>query len=1131
MKLITFILFVSIASVSASSYSQQVKFSLDKERVTVQSVLDEIEATSEFIFLYSKRSVDVDREVNIKIKNQRIEKVLDQLFEGTNNYYEIRDRQIAILVKKKADKPAKVENPNVQQTGKKVTGKVIDANGEPLPGVTITVLGSTRGVITDMDGKFVITDIEPKDKLVFSFIGMKSQIVDVGNSTKLKVTLEDKAEQLEDVTVVAFGKQKKESVLASIESVDTEELKVPSSNLTTALAGRISGLISYQRSGEPGQDNAEFFVRGVTTFGYAKSPLILIDGIELTSNDLSKLNPDDIASFSIMKDATATALYGARGANGVILVTTKEGKEGKAKISIRAENSWSTPTDNISLSDPITYMKLNNEAVKTRDPLGVLPYSDSKIFHTEQGTNPMVYPAVDWHDLMFKNVTTNQRVNMNISGGGKVAKYYVAVNVKNDNGVLKKNQTSSFDNNISLKSYLLRSNVNVNLSNTTEMIVRFHGTYDDYKGPLDGGKAMYQKAMRANPVLFPAYYAPDEANTYTQHILFGNYYGAKHLNPYADMVKGYQDYSRTLVLAQLEFKQDLDFVTKGLSARAFGSTTRSSYFSNKRSYKPFYYDIGSYNLMLDVYTLNQLNPDGGTEYLEFEPGTKTINTKFYFEAAIDYNRSLGENHAISGLLVGQLSERKSANADNLQKSLPYRNLGLSGRFTYNYKSKYFAEFNFGYNGSERFAKNERFGFFPSAGVGYLVSNEEFWSNLGKVFPTFKLKATYGLVGNDAIGNAEDRFFYLSEVNMRDDGKGFTFGDRYDYSKKGISVSRYPNGDITWEVAKKLNVGVEMDLFGKATILFDVFSEKRSDILMDRASIPTTMGLQSKVRANVGEAKSHGIDGSIDFNHSFNKDCWLSARANFTYATSEFTVYEEPDYGYEWLSHIGKSLSQQWGYTAERLFIDEMDIANSPIQDFGEEVMPGDIKYKDLNNDGKITSLDRSPIGKPTSPEIVYGFGVSFGYKAFDISCFWQGLANESFWIDTKSVAPFVNTTGNTITNTQLLDVIANSHWSEDNRNIYAFWPRLSTQLVPNNQVRSTWFMHDGDFLRLKNLEIGYTLPKKLTNKYRIKNCRIYTSGTNLLVFSKFKLWDPEMAGNGFGYPIQRVFNLGLQLTF
>ena len=1026
--------------------------------------------------------------------------------------------------------PGEVTYDSQQPARRTIRGKITDQQGAPLPGVTITILGTTRGVITDNDGSYSI-DVASTDRLVYSFIGLESQIVDVGNQTTINVTMKEKTEELEDVTVVAFAKQKKESVLASIETVKPEELRVPSSNLTTALAGRMSGIISYQRSGEPGQDNAEFFIRGVTTFGYKKDPLILIDGIELSSAELSRLHPDDIAAFSIMKDATATALYGARGANGVILVTTKEGREGKAKVNIRWESSMSQPTKNIELADPITYMKLHNEAVRTRDPLGELPYSPTKVDNTIAGTNPYVYPATDWQNLLLKDYTMNHRLNFNISGGGTVARYYISGGITQDNGILEVPKENDFNNNIDLKKYVIRSNVNINLTKTTEVILRVHGNFDDYRGPIRGGTETYQMIMRSNPVLFPAYYAPDEANKYVQHILFGNFGNGNYINPYAEMVKGYKESSTSMMLAQFELKQDLKFITEGLHFRLLGNTTRDSYFDVQRSYAPFFYYVNSYNNRTDEYKLRLLNSDSGREYLDYLEGQKEVASTFYAESALDYDRTFGEDHTVSGLLVGIMRQYLKGNAGDLQRSLPSRNLGLSGRFTYAYQTKYFVEFNFGYNGTERFSANERFGFFPSAGVGWYISKEKFWEPLLPTFSKLKLKATYGLVGNDAIGSDSDRFFYLSNVNLNDGNRGFKWGADGGYSRNGVSISRYANDKITWETATKTNLGVEVGLFDKIDIEADFFTEYRTNIRMDRLSF-STFGLQAATKANVGEASSRGIDASIDVQHNFNKDLWLTARGNFTYAKGIYEKVEEPDYSATpWKSRVGQPITQQWGYIAERLFVDDKEVANSPRQELGSIVMGGDLKYRDINNDDRISSLDQVPIGFPTTPEIIYGFGASMGYKSVDLSLFFQGSARSSFWIDASATSPFVDNDNNYLANNALLKAYADSHWSEANRDIYALWPRLSYKWENNNLVRNTWYMQDGTFLRLKSVELGYSLPKNLYQRFGIEYMRLYGSGTNLLTFSRFKLWDPEMGGNGLGYPVQRVLNIGLQISF
>lgn len=1105
---------------------------IHERNAPVGKILQLIEKNSDNIFFYNNTDVDLNRKVSLKVDNETIEKVLDLLFADTQTTYKIDGRQIYIM--KKA-----IEEPSGIKQQKTVKGKVTEADtGEPLPGVSIMIDQSTRGVTTDIDGTFEIK-ANPSDKLVFSFLGMESQTIEVGNKTFLEVALQQQSNELDEVTIVAFGKQKKESVVSSIQTVNTKDLRVPSSNLTTAFAGRMAGVISYQLSGEPGQDNAEFFIRGITTFGTGKvDPLILIDNVEMSTNDLSRLHPDDIQSFSILKDATATALYGARGANGVILVTTKEGKEGKAKVSVRVENSFSSPTQEIEMADPITYMKLANEAVLTRNPLSPTPYSTKQIENTIAGTNPYVYPAVDWNKMLTKDMAINQRANINISGGGKVARYYIAGSISQDNGILNVDKRNNFNNNIDLKKYLIRSNININLTSSTEAIVRVHGTFDDYTGPITGGSDLYKKTLQVSPTRFPAYFLPDKNYQYAQHILFGGYEDDSFMNPYAELTKGYRQESETVMTAQIEFKQDFSKWVDGLTGRVLGSTTRNSGFDLSRSYNPYYYQVSQYDKKTDVYSLVELNPEGGTEFLSYVPGSKTVSSSFYSEASLAYNKELGK-HKFSGMLVGMIRNSITGNADaeleknRLIESLPKRNLGLSGRFTYDFDTRYLTEFNFGYNGSEKFDKGHRWGFFPSVGLGWIVSNEDFWlnHNISDVISKLKVKATYGLVGNDEIGS--QRFFYLSQVNI---GSGGQFSTGYDFNgivRNGVTISNYSNSQIGWEIAYKTNLGFELGLFkDKVDIQVDLYNEHRTNILQSRADIPTSMGLWATPLVNVGEAKGRGIDVSIDYNHSINKDLWITGRGNFTYARSVYENYEEPDYtDTPWLSRIGHAVSQQWGYVAERLFIDESDVRNSPRQDFGD-YGAGDIKYKDINNDNVINELDRVPIGYPTTPEINYGFGISIGYKNVDASFFLQGSARSSFWIDASAMSPFAqSSSGGKILETGLAKFIADDYWSELSQNPYAGWPRLSNYIVSNNVQRSTWFMQDGAFMRLKSVELGYTLPKSLSQKAKVESMRLYVSGTNLLNFCNFKLWDVEMGGNGLGYPLQRVINIGLNISF
>lgn len=1022
----------------------------------------------------------------------------------------------------------------VAQT-KTVKGVIYEEEtGEPMPGATVSVEGSTRGVMTDLDGSFELTGVKPTDKLKFECLGKETQVLQVGTMTNFVVKLKNAANELDEVTVVAFGKQRKESVIGSISTVDVKTLKVPSSNLTTALAGNVAGVIAYQRTGEPGQDNADFFVRGITTFGANTSPLILIDNIELTSTDLARLQPDDIESFSIMKDATATALYGARGANGVIFVTTKRGQEGPAKIFARVETSISAPTDVVELADPVTYMKSYNEAISTRDPLGELMYTYDKIEQTgKPDANRLIYPANDWYDMLFKDFATSYRANVSARGGGKVATYYVSGAYTEDMGVLKVDKRNSFNNNIDDKNYTLRSNVDINVTPTTKLAVRLTGNFRDYQGPLNGGSDVYRQVMHSDPVLFPAYYPVDDEHVGIQHIMFGNYEDGSYINPYANLVKGYKNYQRSQMIAAVQLEQDLKFITKGLSFMTLFNLTRLSEFTVNRQFNPYWYRLDRYDSYTGEYHVNRIN-ENGTDYLTYSESGKTVKNTMYSETRLNYNRSFGK-HDVTGLLVLTASESLTANAGSLQLSLPSRNAGLSGRFTYGYDKRYFVEYNFGYNGSERFHKSHRWGFFPSAGLAWMMSNEKWFKPLTKVVSNLKLRYSYGLVGNDNIGSSSNRFYYLSEMSMNNSGLGATFGETRNVGYNGIGVVRYANEAITWEKSYKSNYALELGLFKKLDIIAEYFTEHRTDIFMQRADIPNTMGLQAAVYGNIGQARSKGIDIQADYKQAWASGLWASARANFTYSTGKYDVYEEPTYPESYRQHAGRSIRQTWGYIAERLFIDDEDAANSPSQAaFGSQYGGGDIKYTDVNGDGVITNADMVPIGYPTSPEIIYGFGVSLGHKGFDVSVFFQGLGRESFWIDATSAystkynkygtAPFVN-------NGQLLKAYSDSHWSEDNRDIYALYPRYSAYENHNNTQVSTWWMRDGSFVRLKQMEFGYTLPQKLTNKIHIDNLRVYFQGNNLLCWSKFKLWDPELAGEGFNYPIQRTFNIGVNVTF
>lgn len=1047
-----------------------------------------------------------------------------------------------------------------------VSGSVLDSLEKALEGVSIkSKMTAGRETRTDQNGRFILELQEEDDILIFSFVGYQTEEIQVPEGGKeLIVHLAESGEGIEEVVVTAFGqRQRREAVVGSVASVKPGELRIPASNLTNAMAGQIAGVIGFQRSGQPGQDNSQFFIRGVTTFGYRQQPLILIDNVELSTDDLARLNVDDIESFVILKDANATALYGARGANGVILVTTKEGKEGKASINFRTELSSSQSNRTLDLIEPMEYMRLYNEASLTRDPELPLPFSPTKIRNTQAtingdpGSNPYVYPAVDWLDMLFKKRAMTQRNNLSVSGGGNVARYYVAGTYNQDFGVLKTDPRNNNDNSLNFKNYQIRSNVNVNLTKTTELVVRLSGNFNEYRGPItvDGSFAsdLYNVAMHTSPVLFPAYYEPDEATLNAKHILFGNNGTAGgtasnqilYNNPYAQMLRGQKRYSQSRMSAQLELNQNFDFITEGLKFRSLFNTNRYSYFDSQLAYSPFYYNINTYDEETGAYSLLWLNPQPtgynvATEYLGYSRSEPNANTFVYLQTALDYNKALDENHTVSSTLIGTLQQTVHSSASDLHNSLPYRNLGLAGRLTYSFKNKYFSEFNFGYNGSERFSKEHRFGFFPTIGASWVISNEDFWNTEGWV-NKLKIRGSHGLVGNDAIGS--QRFFYLSNVELANGPHWSQFGINNSYERKGVEIKSYENRNISWETSRMSNVGVEATLFDKLNIIAEVYKNHRYDILRERF-IPSSEGLEASVSTNLGEVDSKGIDLSADYSKSFSNGWWTSFRGNFTFSTNRYTYIEEPNFAEEWRHFMGQPINRQYGFIAERLFVDDEEVRNSPrqvmnVQDASgntiQGILPqgGDIKYRDMNGDGRIDDLDMVFMGYPTVPEVVYGFGFSTGYKGFDLSAFFQGQTRTSLFIDPWKVSPFVQSPEQYIYgNTQVLQAFAESHWSEENQDLYAQYPRMGVNVpsIANNLQSSTWWMRDGSFIRLKSLEIGYSLPQSVSDRLKLKNCRIYFNGLNLFTFSPFKLWDPEQGGNGFAYPIQKVFNMGLNVN-
>lgn len=1020
---------------------------------------------------------------------------------------------------------------------KSISGIVKSAeNGTLLEGVTVTSISTSIQAVTDKNGEFSIS-APTGDTLIFSFVGKQDHKEVVADKTVLTILMLDAKNDMDEVTVVAFGRQKKATVVGSITTVNAKDLRVPASNLTSAFAGRIPGMISYQLSGEPGADNAQFFVRGVTTFGYQASPLILIDGFESTQDNLARLQPDDIESFSIMKDALATGMYGARGANGIVMITTKAGREGPVGFNARVDVNVTSPLRTVKMLDGVRYMQLYNEARITRDPLLGPYYSQQKIQSTIDDENPMIYPNIDWYQTMFRPSVTNLKANANISGGGQVGTYYVSMGMDKESGLLRTDQSNKYSNNINIQRYFIRSNVIFKLTPTTKLDTRIQGRFEGYNGPFVPAGTLYRMVMNSNPVDFPAIYEPDSVNQFTQHVLFGNSFvgGNLMVNPYAQMIRGYQDKNETDITAQATLMQDLGMILKGLRGQVKASAATWSLYSGLRSYSPYYYDLQSYNQVTEKHTLFPLNPTTGQPYLGNIIPLRNSNGRYYYEILFNWERTY-DKHYLSATTVGTMEKNLlTTGVTSIFEALPEKNVRNSGRANYTYDSRYLMEFGYSYMGSEKFTGNKRWGFFPTVGAGWTVSNEQFWEPLKDIISTLKLRGSWGLVGNDAIAGRAGRFFFLSDISTFGDptvvNNGYRWGTSFMNSYGGYRVNRYANPDITWEQSEKINAGMDINFLKESLkLIVDFYRDRRSNIYMVRSNFPSTAGLEAAVSGNVGEVLSKGMEGSLDYQKNINPDFWFSARANFTYATNKLVKLDEQNFPDQYLKRLGSNIYQQWGLIAERLFVDQREIENSPKQDFGG-YLAGDIKYKDVNGDGIINSNDRVALGFPTVPEIQYGFGASMAYKMFDFAFFFNGSARVSFFIDATDassddragIAPFAN-------RRNALQIIEDDYWSETNPNVHAFWPRLSTYPINNNTQQSSWWIRDGSFMRLKSVELGYSLEK--LKRFGIeRGSRIYLSAENLFVFSKFKLWDPEQRDRGLGYPTNKRINAGIQLSF
>ena len=1002
--------------------------------------------------------------------------------------------------------------PNVvqqQQKGIKASGTVVDNENNPLIGATVTVKGTKIVSVTDMDGHFYIDVPNKNSVLVFNYLGFKPQEVKVGSDINFNIQLKEDAVSADEVVVVGYGNQKKLSVIGSIQTIDPGNLQMGSSrSMSNNLAGQLAGVIAYQPSGEPGYDNSQFWIRGISTFGAGgSSPLVLVDGVERSLNDI---DPAEIESFSVLKDASASAMYGVRGANGVIIINTKRGSVAKPSIDFRFEQAITKPTKLPEFIGAAEYMTLLNNLCS--DPSKRM-FTKDQIMKTYTGYDKDLYPDVDWIDAITKDYATSTRGNMTVSGGTNILRYSLTASVYHETGIMETDDTLPYDTGSKLTRFNMRANVDLDLTKTTLLRFNVGGYLQNLRKAKSSTDNVFTHAFETPPFVHPAIYSDGTIPKAS----------ANRANPWAECTQqGYYRGTRSKLESLFQLEQNLKMITPGLKFKAtFAFDTYNENFVT-RGKDPTYYGVAKSRG--DEGELIHGVLSYGSEFLDHSSNANYGNNSTYLEFSLGYNHTFAKKHAVDALF---LYNQRSYDWGDIQ---PKRSQGIAGRLSYTFDRRYVGEFNFGYNGSENFAKGHRFGFFPSLALGWIISEEKFMRNSADWLTLLKLKGSIGKVGNDDIGGR--RFAYITTINTG--ASGYHFGYAGDYWRGGYSEGEVGVNNLTWETSTKTNVGIELGLWNEFNLQFDYFYEHRTNIFMQRKTIPTQAGFLSNPYANYGIVDNSGVDGTITWNHKFGKDLRVALRANFTYAKNEVKEYDEPEsVKGTYRSLTGRSIGTLWGLQAERLYTDD-DFENGklkagiPTPNIGSVVRPGDIKYRDMNDDGVIDAKDEGYIGGTTTPRIVYGFGGNVEYKNFDFSFFFQGTG-QSYRI-IGGTQYFIPGSGQGV----MGNVYANYKdcWTEENPSQDVFWPRLSESTNPNNNYASTWWKKDMSFLRLKSIELGYTLPRSLTKAIYSNNIRFFVSGNNLFYISKFKLWDPELdTADGLKYPSMRSVMFGFQLNF
>ncbi|MCI1647880.1 MAG: TonB-dependent receptor [Bacteroides sp.] len=1077
---------------------------------SIKDALYIIEKESNFVFIYSDDiSKDLNEKIALKIKKERLDKILDQILTPKKLLYRIHERQISIL------KSAAVQQQDKSGT-LKVTGRVVDEKGEPLIGVSIQEVGTYNGVTTDVNGFYTLYNVTGAEStLKFTYIGYVPQNIKVGSQRQINITLQPDTKNLEEVVVVGYGTQKRASVVGAITTIKPATLQMDQTrSLTNALAGSVSGIIAVQRSGEPGSDASDFWIRGISTFSsVASNPLVLVDGIE---RDIDNISPEEIESFSVLKDATATAVYGVKGANGVILIQTKHGKIGKPRIAIKADYGISTPTKLPKFIDGATYMEVMNIASQLTS--GKDMYTQDAINATRNRADLDLYPNVNWLNSVTKDYVPNGRISLDINGGSERLRYSMVASYFGEKGITVTDPSVDYDASNKLSRYNIRTNLDMNLTPSTLINVSVGGYITNKREPGWTPTDILYLAFKNTPICYPKIYSNGQIPTYTSQT-----------NPWAAATHtGFVTTNSSSIQSEFVLTQDIGKLWKPLDGlKAKGTFSFDSYawdsFIRKKVQTTYMATGRDEEGNLITTMTNQ-----GNNFLGYSKSNGG-NRSLYFEGQLNYSKLIAENHQIDALLLYNMRDYVNADATTSIYSLPYRSQGLAGRISYGLKGTYFLEANFGYNGSENFAPGKKWGFFPSVAAGWLISNESFMKKLSSTISKLKLRASYGLVGNDQL--AGRRFAFLSTISSID---GYSFGASGDNAYNGYTEGEFGVNNLTWETVKKFDLGLEIGLWDCLNIQADYFHEKHEKIFMQRKTIPETAGFTSAPWANYGVVTNQGCEFSLEMNKEFNKNLFLSVRGSFTYAHNKIIEYDEPEALKETTrSHTGNSIGTYYGLEAVGVFQEEDFLADGslkssiPRHTFGA-VHPGDIRYADTNHDGKVDANDYKPIGKPYNPEIVYGLGFSIRYKNIDFSTFFQGDAHCSTMLSGDLLIPGSGGggLGNIYTNWDDRWNPANPYRKD------VFWPRFSTTKSINNNLPSTWWLKDASYIRLKNLEIGYTLPKNWQKTTRMRGARVFFRGSNLWTWSAFNMWDPEVgSSDGLKYPPMKVYSLGFQVTF